>query len=87
MNINICIVASLLAVILSSITAGFAIFAYCKVVGMEKSTHQVQFMNYDQEEEQKKEKLVTPIDGEEPKKETILDQFRRMYPDVESEQV
>lgn len=37
------LVLSSTAVLLTLITAGFSILAYAKVVGMEKSTHQVQF--------------------------------------------
>lgn len=38
-------VLSLVATLLSCITAIFAIMAYCKVVGMEKSTHQIQWVD------------------------------------------
>jgi hypothetical protein len=38
-------VLSITATLLSCITAIFAILAYCKVVGMEKSTHRIQYMS------------------------------------------
>lgn len=37
------LVLSSTAVLLTMITAGFSILAYAKVVGMEKSTHQIQW--------------------------------------------
>ncbi len=37
-------VLSITATLLSCLTAIFAILAYCKVVGMEKSTHRIQYM-------------------------------------------
>jgi len=37
-------VIGLSAILFSGVTAGFSILAYCKVVGLEKSTHKVQFM-------------------------------------------
>ena len=38
------IILSSIAIILTAITAGFSVLAYAKVVGMEKSTHKVQFV-------------------------------------------
>jgi len=35
---------SLSAIITSSITAIFSILAYCKVVGLENSTHRIEYM-------------------------------------------
>lgn len=42
-----CLVMAISAILFSIITAPFAILAYCKVVGMEKSTHQIQWVNPD----------------------------------------
>lgn len=42
-------IVSIISIILTGITAGFSVFAYAKVVGMEKSTHQVQWVPLDQE--------------------------------------
>jgi hypothetical protein len=42
-----CAVLSLFAVLVSSITAIFSIMAYSKVVGMEKSTHKIQYVPLD----------------------------------------
>jgi hypothetical protein len=39
---------SIVAVLFSGMTAIFAILSYCKVVGMEKSTHQIQYMTPDE---------------------------------------
>jgi hypothetical protein len=43
-----CTVLSVLAVLVSSITAIFSIMAYSRVVGLEKSTHQIQYVPLDQ---------------------------------------
>lgn len=39
------LVLAISATLFSSITAPFAILAYCKVVGLEKSTHRIQYMS------------------------------------------
>ena len=39
-----------LALIFSTITVGFSFFSYAKVVGLENSTHQVQFVQADETE-------------------------------------
>jgi len=41
-------ILSIVAVLFASITSLFAILAYCKVVGMEKSTHKIEYMNPEQ---------------------------------------
>ena len=37
-------VLSVSAILFSGVTAVFSVLAYAKVVGMEKSTHQIQYM-------------------------------------------
>ena len=44
MNLSIEIFFSVLALLFSFLTAGFSILAYCKVVGLENSTHKVQYV-------------------------------------------
>lgn len=41
---NVAIILSILSILFTMITAIFAFLAYAKVVGMEKSTHQIQWM-------------------------------------------
>ena len=44
MTTEIYAVLSITATLISCLTAIFAILAFCKVVGMEKSTHRIQYM-------------------------------------------
>jgi len=44
----ITLVLSLVAVLFTGVTSIFAVLAYAKVVGMEKSTHQIQWMPVDE---------------------------------------
>ncbi len=37
-------VVGLSAILFSGVTAVFSILAYCKVVGLEKSTHKIEYM-------------------------------------------
>lgn len=41
---NIALVLSMTSAVLTVITAFFSILAYAKVVGMEKSTHRIEYM-------------------------------------------
>lgn len=38
-------ILSIAALLFAAITAVFAILAYCKVVGMEKSTHRIEYID------------------------------------------
>lgn len=55
------------AILFSIITAPFAILAYCKVVGMEKSTHQIQWVNPDD------------VSSENPTGKDLAEKFASMY--------
>ena len=46
----ISLVLSILAIILTSITAIFSVLAYSNVVGLKNSTHQIQYMPVDPNE-------------------------------------
>jgi len=70
---NWAVILSLVSIILTSITAIFSILAYAKVVGMEKSTHQIQWQPIPEAEEG-----LTGKDLVEKMKKT-------MYPDIEHE--
>lgn len=85
MDINVLIALCLLAVILSSITAIFSVLAYSKVVGMEKSTHQIQWMPVDQPNQE----VIQPESEVDSRKyeEQMYKDFRKIYPDIHSEQV
>ncbi len=39
------LVLSLVSILFTAITLPFAILAYCKVVGMEKSTHKIEYVD------------------------------------------
>lgn len=88
---TICLVLSLLSIILCSVTAIFSFMAYARVVGMEKSTHQLQWMPIDSpsdESEPTTQLHDDDLGNELTKKDReYLKQFRDMYPDVEEEQV
>jgi len=80
---NLYLALSLTSIILCAVTAIFSVLAYSKVVGLENSTHQVQWMPM---EDQKPEDIQQT---EQPEKESELSkQFRKhMYPDINDEQV
>ena len=68
------LVFSLVAIILSSITAIFSILAFCKVVGLEKSTHKIEWMD--------------PSQNTGPTGKDLAERFsKHMYPDIEREQL
>lgn len=72
---EVALVASLVSIIFTGITAFFSIVAYCKVVGMEKSTHKIEWM-------------PLPNDGGGLKGENLVKAFKeKMYPDMENEYV
>lgn len=83
MTINILIALCITSIILCSITAIFSILSFCKVVGLEKSTHQIQWMPIDSPTETSDNKPKQRPDDLSP----IVKDFMKMYPDVESEQV
>jgi len=70
---NWAIILSLVSVILTSITAIFSILAYAKVIGMEKSTHQIQWQPIPEQES-------GPVG-----KELVEKMKETMYPDIEHE--
>lgn len=80
-----CLVLSLLSIILTTVTAIFSFLAYSKVVGMEKSTHQIQWMPVDSPDNsgdnEKSEEDIEKYEKE------LYNQFGKMYPDIEQEQV
>ena len=63
------LVLSLVAVLFTLITAPFAILAYCKVVGMEKSTHKIEY--------------VSPEQMGNPTGKDLMDKMSGMYQDDE----
>ena len=68
------LVISLLAIILTCITSVFSILAYCKVVGLEKSTHKIEWMD--------------PSKHTGPTGKDLAKAFsEHMYPDTEREQL
>lgn len=79
-----CIVASTIAIILCSITAIFSFMAYSRVVGMEKSTHQVQWMHVDPKENGPDGEEESPINNY---NEAVHKEWKQMYPDLSEEQV
>ena len=91
MDINILIVVSLFALVLSAVTAFFSILSYCKVVGMEKSTHQVQWVPVDNPSIDEDDDLTRDQDEFEEqlrkRDQEVYKKFSKMYPDVELEQV
>ena len=76
---EVTLILSLLSIILTSITAIFSFMAYCKVIGMEKSTHQVAYMPVPTPQEQ--EQMEKNPTGENLAKEM----GDKMYPDMEDE--
>jgi len=69
------IIFSLTSLIVTSITAVFSILAYAKVVGMEKSTHQIQWQPIPEQES-------GPVGKE------LVDKMKEtMYPDIDHEYV
>lgn len=86
---EIALVLSLLSIILCSITVVFSILAYSRVVGMEKSTHQVQWMPIETPSDHLKDEY-DGLDEEEivqRERKKLYEQYNKMYPDVEEEQV
>lgn len=87
MSLSIEIFFSVLALIFSMTTAAFGILAYCRVVGLEKSTHKVQYIpaqeysdftkeiseNIDEDKKLDLEKL------EEKRRKTLIKQFEKSY--------
>ena len=68
------LVISLVAIILTCITAVFSILAYCKVVGLEKSTHKIEWMD--------------PSNNTGPTGKDLAKRFsEHMYPNIENEQL
>lgn len=47
MKTDIALILSLVSILFTMVTAIFSLLAYAKVVGMEKSTHQIQWMPVD----------------------------------------
>jgi uncharacterized membrane protein (DUF106 family) len=81
---TIVVIISFVCIILTAITAIFSILAYARVVGMEKSTHQIAWQNVPEptqeltEEEEK---------AEMERKKALMKQFDDMYTGHEDEQV
>lgn len=87
------LVFSLLAILLTCVTAGFSILSYCKVVGMEKSTHQVQMMpmeeyttfqkaineNDDVYYDKMGKEITDPIEKEKIREKELLKSFEEAY--------
>jgi len=68
------LVISLVAIILTCLTAVFSILAYCKVVGLEKSTHKIEWMD--------------PSKHTGPTGKDLAKAFgEHVYPDIEREQL
>lgn len=79
------LVLSIVSIILTSITAIFSVLAYARVVGMEKSTHQIQWMPVDAPTLSEDNKDPTKQD---PRVKQMMKDFKQhMYPDVEDEMV
>ena len=80
------LVLSISAFLFTLVTAGFSVLAYIKVVGMEKSTHQVQWMPIDTPEE-----ADPKFDGEgnelPTESQLLKDMAEKMYPDIDEEMV
>jgi len=67
------IIFSLVSILLTTITSIFSILAYAKVIGMEKSTHQIQWQPIPESES-------GPVGKE------LVDKMKEtMYPDIEHE--
>lgn len=77
--IEIAVGLALAAIFLSGVTAIFSILAYCKVVGFENSTHQIQYMPAPQP------KPYEPEGEEEPFGPTGEELVKRFNPDYEEE--
>lgn len=61
---DVVLVASLLALLFSICTVGFSILSYCKVVGLENSSHKVQYMPLEQYTDFSKELVENAEDGQ-----------------------
>ena len=88
METIITMVVSGLALILSTITVIFSIMAYCKVIGLEKSTHQIQYMPVPHESvpdstEEQDEDLSTLNGGVD--KDLMKGMREHMYRDINNE--
>lgn len=82
-----CIVLSVLSVLFGFCSLFFAVMAYAKVIGMEKSTHRIQWMPMDYGNGDTSGQVSGEDDGM-PRVSKIVDDFRKhVYPDMESEQV
>jgi len=77
--INLYMALSLTSVILCAVTAIFSVLSYCKVVGLENSTHQVQWMPMETPEKE----------GDKPSEPSpMVDAFKKhVYPNINDEQV
>ena len=92
--IEILTIISVLAVLFSMVTCYFSIYAMIKVVGLENSTHKVQYMpmeEYKAIEEHAEDDsidperpdLPSPKKREEKRVENLLEGFDNMYNDSE----
>ena len=92
-TIAIISIMSLLSLLFSGITVWFSIHAYCKVVGMEHSTHQVQYMpmeeyksfqeavndNDDHYPDKMGMPITDPEEKEKKRQDALLEGFEQMY--------
>jgi len=85
---------ALSALFLTIVTSVFSVLAYCKVVGMEKSTHQVQWVpleeaseSSDDADREEEELLKRTAQGLPPLEKKVVREFKKMYPDMDIEQV
>lgn len=94
MEIILTLVFSIVAVLFSLSTCIFSIFAYAKVVGLQNSTHKIQYMPVptpDSISEDEPDDLVEKGDMIEKAggvdKQLLKDFKEKMYPDIEDEYV
>ena len=62
--IAVCIGLALSSMILCSVALTMACICWAKVVGMEKSTHQIQYVPFDEPTVQEDGTIIPPVTGE-----------------------
>lgn len=84
MKTDLAFIFSIVSILFTGITAFFSILSYSKVVGLEKSTHRIQYVPYDYESENSTVNGKVPPTGEELEKQ-MNEAFG--YKDLEENQI
>ena len=80
----ITLVMSICSVLFTLVTAAFSVLSYSKVIGMEKSTHQIQWMPVEEPVEPRYDQEGNELPTE---SQLLQDMKKHMYSDSELEQL